>query len=38
MSGDKLYLYLAVSERTVHSALIREEEDRQSLVYYTASP
>lgn len=36
LSEDDLYLYLAVSERAVSSALIRKEEGRQSPVYYTS--
>ena len=34
--GEKLYLYLAVSNTTVSSALIREEGNIQKLVYYTS--
>ena len=34
--GEKLHLYLAVSNTTVSSALIREEENVQKLVYYTS--
>uniref|UniRef100_A0A2N9HQ03 Uncharacterized protein n=1 Tax=Fagus sylvatica TaxID=28930 RepID=A0A2N9HQ03_FAGSY len=34
--GEELYLYLAVSPTAVSSALIREEERRQLLVYYTS--
>ena len=33
--GEKLYLYLAVSNNVVSSTLIREEENVQKLVYYT---
>ena len=33
--GKKIYLYLVVSYTTVSSALIREEENVQKLVYYT---
>ena len=35
MMGEKLYLYLAVSNNVVSSTLIREEENVQKLVYYT---
>ena len=34
--GEKLYLYLAVSNTTVSSAMIREEGNIQKLVYYTS--
>ena len=34
--AEKLYLYLVVSYTTVSSALIREEENVQKLVYYTS--
>ena len=34
--GKELYLYLAVSPTAVSSALIREEEKQQLLVYYTS--
>ena len=34
--GEELYLYLAVSPTVVSSALIREEERLQLLVYYTS--
>ena len=33
--GEKLYLYLVVSNTAISSALIREEENVQKLVYYT---
>ena len=33
--GEKLYLYLAVSNTAISSALIREEGNVQKLVYYT---
>ena len=36
MMGEKLYLYLVVSNTVVSSALIREEENVQKLVYYTS--
>ena len=36
MIGEKLYLYLAVSNTAVSSALIREEGNVQKLVYYTS--
>ena len=34
MMGEKLYLYLIVSNTTRSSALIREEEDVQKPIYY----
>ena len=34
--GEKLYLYLAVSNTAVISTLIREEQKVQKLVYYTS--
>ena len=34
--GDKLYLYLAVSNTAVSSALIREEGNIQKPIYYTS--
>jgi len=34
--GEKLYLYLVVSNRAVSSALIREEGNVQKPVYYTS--
>ena len=34
--GEKLYLYLAVSNIAVSSTLIREEENVQKPVYYTS--
>ena len=34
--GEKLYLYLTVSNTAVSSALIREEGNVQKLVYYTS--
>ena len=34
--GEKLYLYLVVSNNTVSLALIREEENVQKPVYYTS--
>ena len=34
--GEKLYLYLAVSNTAVCLTLIREEENVQKLVYYTS--
>ena len=36
VTGEKLYLYLAVSNTVVSSALIREEENVQKPVYYTS--
>ena len=36
MMGEKLYLYLAVSNTAVSLALIREEGNVQKLVYYTS--
>ena len=36
MMGEKLYLYLVVSNTLVISALIREEENVQKLVYYSS--
>ena len=36
VTGEKLYLYLAVSNTVVSSALIRKEENIQNLVYYTS--
>ena len=36
MTGEKLYLYLAVSNTAVSSALIKKEENIQNLVYYTS--
>ena len=36
MMGEKLYLYLAVSNTAVSSTLIREEQKVQKLVYYTS--
>ena len=35
VTGEKLQLYLAVSNTTVSSALIREEEDIQRPTYYS---
>ena len=32
--GEKLYLYLAVSAITVRADLIREEDNKQLLIYY----
>ena len=34
--GEKMHLYLAVSNTEVSSALIREDEDVQRPVYYTS--
>ncbi|XP_052292047.1 uncharacterized protein LOC127900835 [Citrus sinensis] len=34
--GDKLYLYLAVSDRAASSVLVREEERVQYPIYYTS--
>ena len=34
--GDQLYLYLAVSKWATNSVLVREEEGKQHLVYYTS--
>ncbi|XP_022159204.1 uncharacterized protein LOC111025623 [Momordica charantia] len=34
--GDELFLYLAVSDTAVSSALIKEEDGRQSPIYYTS--
>ncbi|XP_024035603.1 uncharacterized protein LOC112096410 [Citrus clementina] len=34
--GDKLYLYLAISDRAVSSVLVREEEGVQYPIYYTS--
>ena len=36
ISGEELYLYLAVSTHAVSSTLIREEGKIQKLVYYTS--
>ena len=36
MMGEKLYLYLVVSNTLVSSVLIREEENVQKLVYYSS--
>ena len=36
MMGEKLFLYLAISNTAVSSALIREEGSVQKLVYYTS--
>ena len=36
MIGEKLYLYLAVSNTVVSSALIKEERNVQKPVYYTS--
>ena len=36
MMGEKLYLYLAVSNTAMSSALIRKEENVQKLDYYTS--
>ena len=36
VTGEKLYLYLAVSNTVVSSALIREEKEIQKPVYYTS--
>jgi len=36
MMGEKLYLYLAVSNTIVSLALIRQEGNIQKLVYYTS--
>ncbi|XP_024038334.1 uncharacterized protein LOC112097367 [Citrus clementina] len=34
--GDKLYLYLAISDRAASSVLVREEEGVQYPIYYTS--
>ena len=34
IKGEKLYLYLVVSEEAVNTALVKEEEKVQLLVYY----
>ena len=34
--GEKMYLYLAVSNTTTSSALVREEETVQKPMYYTS--
>ena len=34
--GEELFLYLAVTPHVISSALIREEEKIQKLVYYTS--
>ena len=36
LMGEELFLYLAVTPHAVSSALIREEEKIQKLVYYTS--
>ena len=36
MMGEKLYLYLAVSNTAVSSALVKKEGNVQKLVYYTS--
>ena len=36
VTGEKLQLYLAVSNTAVSSTLIKEEEDMQRPVYYTS--
>ena len=36
IEGEKLYIYLAISEETVSAALIREEEKVQWPVYYVS--
>ena len=36
MMGEKLYLYLVMSNTLVSSVLIREEENVQKLVYYSS--
>ena len=36
VQGEKLYLYLAVSEHAISAALIREEGKIQWLVYYVS--
>ena len=36
MMGEKLFLYLAVSNTAVSSTLIREEENVQKPIYYTS--
>ena len=36
MMGEKLYLYLVVSNTLVSSVLIKEEENVQKLVYYSS--
>ena len=36
VTGEKLHLYLAVSNTVVSSTLIKKEEDVQRLVYYTS--
>lgn len=34
--GDVLFLYMAVSDHTMSSVLVREEEGVQYLIYYTS--
>ena len=36
IQGEKLYLYLTISEEAVSAALVREEEKVQWLVYYVS--
>ena len=36
MPGEKLYLYLAVSQAAVSAALVREEDGSQKPVYFTS--
>ena len=36
MSGEELYLYLAVSQAAVSAALVREEDGSQKPVYFTS--
>ena len=36
VTGEKMYLYIAVSHTVVSSTLIREEGNVQKLVYYTS--
>ena len=36
ITGEKLHLYLAVSNTAMSSTLIREEEEVQKPVYYTS--
>ena len=35
-SGEELYLYLVVSQATVNTALVREEDGSQRPVYFTS--
>ena len=38
ITGEKLYLYLAVSNMAVSSTLIRQEKEVQKPMYYTSQP